>query len=158
MLDAETTIDSAIAALKAGLPARCAALDAERGDFTLKVPDDDAYSLGSSEVIRYPWIEVAVIGTDVLSFDIGQGAGDQISQIIVACRYQSAIGEQLDRALRRYSRAICEVLTQPNAFGDHDVVSEIRIAYGTNPELDIRQMFTGVVAVGFALEGVASFT
>ena len=156
MFDAEQTTDSAIATLKAALPAKVAAINAAKNDFVLPVPDDASYSLGSSEVLRYPWVEVAVTNSDVSGLSLGQGAGDQTSQVIVAVRYQSPFGEQLDRALRRYASAVAEALMAPDAFGGHDTVAAIRFAYGTNPEVDDKMMLNGVAVVGFSVEGVAT--
>jgi len=155
MIDGEQYIDTAIATLKDDLPARLAAIDAEHTDFELDVPADNAYSLGSSEVLRFPWIEVALVNSDIDGFDLGQGSGDQRSTIIIACRYQHGNGEHLDRALRRYARAVMEVLMAPDAFGPHETVSAIRVAYGTNPEFDEKMMLNGVAVCGFTVDGIA---
>lgn len=155
MIDAEATIDTTIETLKDTLPDAIEMLNDLHDDFRIPVPDPGYYSLGTREVLQYPWVEVTVVGTDVTNLDIEQMEGDQASTVIVAVRYQHPDGDILDRSLRRYARAVVNVLMAPDAFGDHDTISAFRIAYGTNPELDETQMLNGVTVCAFTVEGAA---
>lgn len=155
MLDPEFTMDAAAASLKGSLPAVLQYVNETRTDFATPIPDDESYTTGTDPVLRYPWIEISVVASDVTDLDVEQQEGDQRSTVIVACRYQHANGNVLDRALRRYAAAMTQVLMRPNAFGGHDTVEAIRIAYGTNPEFDEQQMLNGVTVCAFTVLGVA---
>lgn len=159
MIHAEEFLDATIATLKANLPAALAAINAAHTDFQVAVPDDDSYSTGTLDILRYPWIEVAVPDFSISNFSMEQWDADFYPVVIVRGLYQEPLSaDRLDRALKRYGQALLNVLLTPNAFGAHEVVQSVRGGYRVNPETQERTEFTGGVVAAFTIESTVTRT
>lgn len=148
--------------LRASFPIFLASVAAEVG-YELPPPDDDggsideqgvSYSYGDQEVLRWPYVEVAVPDATITNLSIGQYAGDFAMNVIVRCLVSDPVGPRLNRKIKFYGRALLETLLQPDAFGDGEVVGSVRIAYRTNPETNEREEFVGGVLLVFEIPSV----
>jgi len=170
MLDPELFLDAALASLRQNLPAKIAAINAERGaavgGFDLKVPDDDlalplsdphvSYSTGTKEILRYPFVEVANPDFTIDNFSLAQYDAAWNPDIVVRVWYEAALdADQLDRALKRYVRAVFEILATPDAMGKSESIARIRGGWRTNPETNERQELFGAAVLVFTMDSVA---
>lgn len=145
----EPLVDQAIATLKAGLPARVAALNAAATDFEITdVPDQDYWPGGQPTLGRYPAIEVSAFAGELFNLAVGQAEADTDVEVAVVCwvAMDDAIGgdfSNLYRAATRYGRAILETLLVPDAFGAGVVVERASYRYAANPtpgERELREL------------------
>lgn len=157
----------AVAYLRANLPTRIAALNAEKDDgLVLAVPADDggalgrpevAYSLGSESRVSMPWVEVAVPDFDLGEFSLAQYDADFSLSVVVAAMVEEVVSpHRLTVAMMRWSRVLVETLMQPGAFGDGETVESVRGAVrAANPETGETVAVRGGVVLVFTLSSVA---
>jgi hypothetical protein len=168
-------IRTSIASLRANLPARITAFNAEANGVTLDTPADDGGSLkprrpelgyvfggmpqyGAGE---FPVVEVAVPDGLVDNLSIQQLTGDLSSSIVVACWAGRTGGEdfaELYEKVLGYARCVTEVLLVPDAIYPRETVARIRFAFAANPDRRDRgdmETFTFGGFVFFTTEGIA---
>ncbi len=131
----ELLVDAAIASLKAGLPARVAALNATTTDFDVPVPADEAYYYGvQSEIWLWPAVEVAAPDFDLTALSLEQLDGDLSPLVMVMVWQQDTDRVRLWRTLDRLSHCVAQVLLQPAAFGAGVIVQTVAGRTRLNPE------------------------
>lgn len=163
-------IDTSIASLRANLPARIAAFNAENNGATLDVPADDngaleparpglGYIFGGRPHIpagEFPSIEVAIPDALAQNFSQAHVEGDLDSSLVVACWAGRTEGEDFPLLYRKvlgYARCVTEVLLEPDAIYPRELVQRIRFAFAANPDQrDRSEMET------FSLGGFLFFT
>lgn len=116
-------IRATIASLKANLPARVTAFNAEPENVTkLTAPADDAYHFGGNDVLSasgFPQVEVAASQGSFGAWTIGRSEVDHdpIIQVVV---WQEALTGEIPPAYEAalgFIRCVLEVLREPNAMG-----------------------------------------
>lgn len=163
-------IDTTIASLRAGLPARIAVFNGEANGATLVVPADDGgvleptrpglgYVFGGRPHIpagEFPSIEVAIPDAQAQNFSLQQQDADLDSSLVVACWAGRTAGEDFPLLYRKvlgYARCVTEVLLAPDAIYPRETVDRIRFAFAANPDQrDRSEMET------FSLGGFLFFT
>lgn len=133
-------IRSAIASLKAGLPAAIATYNGEaENTYDLDVPDVADFWFGGNDALTvFPAVEVSVPTGTESNFAIGQEDADASPHLVVAIWIEGETGdvpEIYEKALG-YGRVAGEVLTKPDAFGPQVVIkegSEVRFTFPTVP-------------------------
>jgi hypothetical protein len=142
----EPLVDQAIATLKAGLPARIAAANAEASDFDIPaIADQDYWAGGQTSLVRYPAIEVSAFAGELFNLSVSQAEADTDVQLAVigwVAMTPETGGDfsNLYRAATRYGRAILETLLVPDAFGAGVVVERASYRYAANPTPGERQL------------------
>lgn len=121
MIDPEYMIDSAIATLRAELPMRITAVNAEAGaSLQLLTPSttDGFLFAGKDPIVSYPSVEVAIADVNLSNFDVSRYMnGDASTPLIVAGWVQDNEKEALMRRAYRYGRALGMVMLQDDAAG-----------------------------------------
>jgi hypothetical protein len=169
-------IDTTIASLRANLPARIAAFNAEGSGATLDVPADDGdpvepvrpglgYVFGGAPRYAagdFPKIEVAVPDATAENLSIGQVDADLDSTLVVACWAGRTSGEDFSLLYRKvlgYARCVTEVLLEPDAIYPSETVKRIRFAFAANPDQRARDEMETFTFGGFVFlttEGIAA--
>ncbi len=148
----EIHIDSALASLRAFLPALCS-------EYAIPAPAEGSYYFGGEPAIsEYPAVEVASASADLSRFGIGQLAGDLASRMVVVGWTREPVWQTLARTSYRFAEAIMRVLMRPEAFGSRvllDNERSIQAVYGMsdpdNPDNRSRQEFTAHCILFFPL-------
>jgi hypothetical protein len=155
VFDTEAIVAQALLSLEAGLLARLAAISGEYNDgLELEYPQDFLpYGSPTEQLTRYPAVEVSDPDTTLSGFPLGQVAAEIVPTIMVAAWLRDPRHVELHQMLRRYGRAIAEVLTAPKAFGSY-VVEDVRIAYRSNLETRETARFIGMALAVFQLGSV----
>lgn len=154
-LHLEPFLDQATVTLREGLGLRIDEINAGTVDFELEKPDDDAYVPGGVDIVtKVPLVEIAAPDWEIVNPSLGQRDWDGNYTLMVRVWYQHPDFERLYRSLMRYGRALVEVLSQPDALGQHTVISQMRGAYRVNPELNDRMEFEGGALVVCSFETV----
>ncbi|RDI73303.1 hypothetical protein Gocc_2903 [Gaiella occulta] len=114
---------AAIATLKAGLPARIAAFNAQtENTVALAAPDVSAYHFGGNDVLSaagFPQIEVAAPQGSFGAWTIGRTEVDH-DPVVNVVVWQEALHGQIPPAYEAalgYVRCVIEALRSPGAFG-----------------------------------------
>jgi hypothetical protein len=168
-------IKTSLASLRANLPARIAAFNAE-GTVHLDVPADDAgalsplrpglaYVFGGLPRIgmgEYPKIEVAIPDAVVDNLALQHIEGDLSSSIVVSVWAGRTTGDDFPTVYEKvlgYARCITEVLLVPDAIYARETVSRIRFAFAANPdkrERDEMETLTFGGFLFFTTDGIAA--
>ena len=164
MIDTEPFLAEALSSLRARLPARIDAINETSADVVLEKPRDDGGPIGSPDLdyylgavvkpLRYPLVEVAVPNWTMTGFDLGMLTASASFPMLVGltARDASLSSDRLYRMMLRYTRAILNVLLEPNSFGQGAVVTAVSGAYRQNPESNQSEEVIGAVVVAFTLE------
>lgn len=152
MLAAEAVVDSAIATLKAALPAQLALVNLPGAD-PIPVLADEDYYLGMQQTItRYPAIEVACASERIGNFTVGLRAGDAGVPAYVVCWAEHPDHEQLARQVYRLSTACARSLVVDSAFGEDTLVVQVDVTYvGQQPETANPPLYRGAAIMAFQL-------
>lgn len=131
MRHVEALVDAGLATLMARLPDKIEELNAEPDALELEVPGEDAYHFAG--VVPFPpvmpAVELTATDADMDEFDLAQ-QGFRTGAVLWAAAWATdADHSRLIRRAYRYGRALTEVLTEPDAFGDHAVVLRVRASY-----------------------------
>jgi hypothetical protein len=168
-------IKTSIASLRAQLPARIDAFNAEANGVTLDQVADDGDGLkprrpGMGYVFggfpqyaagEFPVVEVAIPDAVVSNLALQHLEGDLDSSLVVAVWAGRTSGEDFPELYEKvlgYARCITEVLLVPDAIYPRETVERIRFAFAANPDRRVRdemETFTFGGFMFFTTNGVA---
>lgn len=160
--------EAGIAKLRAALPAALEAITVAKADgLELLAPPDDGvgalgsarvgYSLGTKEILSYPWVEIAEINATLSELSIGQVTGSTTPLVVVRALYRHADVDVLDRCLKRYAWAMLQCLCAPGAWTQSVVVRTVRATWATNPGTESVEQLVGAVVLEFELDDAIDF-
>lgn len=142
MRHVEDYIDAGLASLRAQLPGRIAAVNAEKPDLRVPTPDTDAYYPGGLSVfLKYPSVELAAPDWTLANPSLGQRAWDGNVTVTGRILMQHPEFDVLYRMVMRYGRCLVEVLSKQDALGTGVTVQQMRGFYRVNPETGERDEF-----------------
>lgn len=146
----EPLVDACIATLRAGLNDVIEAINSEHSDFALPLVDLDAYAPGGRVKlpVRWPYVEISVPDSFLSQPTIQQVAWNREETTMVCAVWcRDVDDERLYRSAMRYGRALLQVVSTNNTFGENAYVEYARAHYRRNPESGENEQLVACVVI-----------